>query len=262
MSLHQGLNNQIRVVRALMLRETKTIFGKHKLGYLWVFIQAAFTIGIFWVIRGGFRGGAQLHFGLAMPVFLLGGFIPWFLISESVTASLNAIGGNRALLSYPQVFPIDLLIARTLLISATYFCVMVLWLLVIRLFGYVAPLHEPARIFLALGLGVLLGFGVGAICSSLNLILPTTARIVPIIVRILFFTSGLFFSVGELPLKLQDILFFNPIVHIIELMRSGFSDTYPATFVSMSYVMGWVMTALAIGLLLERYSRNYIGNEI
>jgi capsular polysaccharide transport system permease protein len=139
---------------------------------------------------------------------------------------------------------------------------MVLWLLVIRLFGYVAPLHEPAKILLALGMASLLGFGVGAIGSSLNLMLPTTARIVPMLLRLLFFTSGLFFSVSELPLKLQNILFFNPIAHIIELMRSGFSSTYPARFVSVSYVAGWVMASLAVGMLLERYSRNYIGNEI
>lgn len=242
-----------------MLRETKTLFGKHKLGYLWVFIQAAFTISIFWGIRAW--GINRPHFGLVTPVFLLGGFIPWFLVSESVTASINAIGGNRALLSYPQVFPIDLLVARTLLIGATYFCVMVLWLLVIRLFGYVAPFHDPAKILLALAMSVLLGFGVGAISSSLNLMLPTTARIVPILLRILFFTSGLFFSISELPLKLQKILFFNPILHIIELMRSGFSNTYPASFVSVSYIAGWVMASLAVGLLLERYSRNYIGSE-
>jgi capsular polysaccharide transport system permease protein len=242
-----------------MLRETKTLFGKHKLGYLWVFIQAAFTISIFWGIRT--LGGPPTHFGLATPVFLLAGFSPWFLVSESVAASVNAIGGNRALLSYPQVFPIDLLIARTLLIGATYFCVMVLWLLVIRVFGYVAPLQEPAKIFLALAMAVLLGFGAGAIGSSLNLILPTTARIVPILLRILFFTSGLFFSVSELPLRIQHYLSFNPILHIIELTRSGFSSTYPANFVSLGYISGWVMAVLAIGLLLERYSRKYIGSE-
>lgn len=243
-----------------MLRETKTLFGKNKLGYLWVFIQAAFTIGLFWGIRAW--GITHPHFGLATPVFLLGGFIPWFLVSESVSVSINAIGGNRALLSYPQVFPIDLLIARTLLIGATYFCVMILWLLIIRMFGYVAPLHEPAKILLALAMAVLLGFGVGAIGSSLNLMLPATARIVPILLRILFFTSGLFFSVSELPIRFQSILFFNPILHIIELMRSGFSSTYPARFVSVGYIAGWVMATLALGLLLERYSRNYFGKEI
>jgi capsular polysaccharide transport system permease protein len=138
---------------------------------------------------------------------------------------------------------------------------MVLWLLVIRVFGYVAPLQEPAKIFLALAMAILLGFGVGAIGSSLNLMLPTTARIVPILLRILFFTSGLFFSVSELPLRIQRYLFFNPILHIIELTRSGFSSTYPASFVSLAYISGWVMAVLAIGLLLERYSRKYIGSE-
>ena len=46
-----GLKVQKRVIFALMLRETKTLFGKHKLGYLWAVIKASFLVGTFWVIR-------------------------------------------------------------------------------------------------------------------------------------------------------------------------------------------------------------------
>ena len=33
--LQSAARVQTRVIWALMLRETKTLFGKHKLGYLW-----------------------------------------------------------------------------------------------------------------------------------------------------------------------------------------------------------------------------------
>ena len=54
--LQSAARVQTRVIWALMLRETKTLFGKHKLGYMWALINAAFSIGIFWAIRdfGGF----------------------------------------------------------------------------------------------------------------------------------------------------------------------------------------------------------------
>lgn len=259
-TLRDGLKTQVRVVRALMLRETKTLFGKHKLGYLWVFIQASFIIAVFWVIRA--RALTNPPFELSTPIFLLGGFIPWFIFSEAVTSSMNAINGNRALLAYPQVFPVDLLIARTLLLGATYFCVMLLFMVFISFLGYQVTLHEPEKVLLSLGLTLSLGFGIGAICSSFNLMLPTTARIVPMLLRILFFTSGLFFSMSEMPLYIQEILFFNPVSHTIELLRSGFSASYPEHFISLPYVSGFVVIVLALGLLLERYSRNYIGREI
>lgn len=257
--LVKGLKTQVRVVRALMLRETKTLFGKHKLGYLWAFIQAVFLIFLFWVIRD--RGNVLPPFGISPVVFLLGGFIPWLFFSETVSRSLKAIGGNKALLAYPQVFPVDLIIARTLLVSATYLCVMALILMLLGLYGHPVTLDQPATILLSLALTVGLSFGIGTICSALNVMQPTTERVVPMILRIMFFTSGLFFSMSELPLSVQKILFYNPLSHTIELLRSGFANSYPDRFVSLPYVTGFVLVVLGLGLLLERYSRVYIDRE-
>ncbi|NJC88965.1 MAG: ABC transporter [Desulfuromonas sp.] len=257
--LRDGLKTQVRVVRALMLRETKTLFGKHKLGYVWAFIQAAFLILIFWALRS--RGNMHPPFGISSAVFLLGGFIPWFFFSEAVNRSINAIGGNMALLAYPQVFPLDLIIARTLLVGATYFCVMVLFLALLGLYGYPVTLDQPAMVLLSLALTLALSFGVGSICSALNVMQPTTARIVPMLLRIMFFTSGLFFSLSELPLSLQEILYYNPLSHVIELLRNGFASSYPRSFVSLPYVTGFALVTLALGLLLERYSRQFIDRE-
>jgi capsular polysaccharide transport system permease protein len=248
--------NQRRVVWALMLRETKTLFGKHKLGYLWAPINAAFSIGIFWAIRT--LVGFHAPHGLSTPVFLLGGFIPWYLFSETVSGSLNAIGGNRALLAYPQVFPLDLLAARTLLHGAMYLCVMTFLLAVAHLFGQPVALHDPLAMLFALTLSLLLGFGVGTLCSAFNLMWPTTARILPMVLRVMFFVSGLFFSIESAPSYVRDILFFNPLSHLIELLRSGMSEGYVSSFVFLPYVVGFVLVALALGLLLERYSRHYL----
>jgi len=247
---------QIRVVHALMLRETKTLFGKHTLGYLWVFINAAFHIGIFWGIRG-LMGLTPPH-GMSTPVFLLGGFIPFYLFSESITGGMNAIAGNRALLAYPQVFPLDLLLARTLLQGAVYICVMTFFLSLAVILGYRVPLGNPYYVLLALFLSSLLGFGLGIVVSSMNLIWPTTAMIVPMVMRVLFFVSGLFFSVDNAPLLIKDYLFYNPLSHLIELERSGLASGIPSRFVFLPYVLGFTLTALAFGLLLERYSRRYL----
>ena len=78
-----------------------------------------------------------------------------------------------------------------------YFCVMSILLVLANIFGEGPQGWNPETVFLALFLALVLGFGVGAICSSLNLIWPVTDRIVPIINQVLFYISGLFFSVGS-----------------------------------------------------------------
>jgi capsular polysaccharide transport system permease protein len=244
------------VVWALMLRETKTLFGKHKLGYLWALINASFTIGIFWGIRE--LAGASAPQGSSVPVFLIGGFIPWYIFSETVTGAMNGINGNRALLAYPQVFPVDILVARALLYGAMYFCVMVFLLLVASFSGYAVALHDPAALLISLSLALFLGFGVGAIVSAFNLMWPTTRLIVPMIMRVLFFTSGLFFSVEFAPVYVQEILYYNPLSHLIELLRLGLSEGYASHFVFLPYVVGFIFLCLALGLLLERLSRRFL----
>lgn len=259
-TLFEGIKVQKRVVWALMLRETKTLFGKHKLGYLWAVINASFQVGVFWVIRE--VAGFYPPHGMSTPVFLLCGFIPWFIFNNGVSDGMSAIWANRSLLTYPQVFPLDPLIARILLQSAMQTLVFVILLGSAWGMGYPAAIVNPHALFVALLLALMLGFGGASICSALNLMWPTTSQIVPMLIRVLFFTSGLFFSVVDLPMAAQKILTYNPLTHMIEYMRSGFSSGYGEHYISLPYAFGFALLLLVVGLLLERYSRRYLDRMV
>ena len=97
--------------------------------------------------------------------------------------------------------------------------------------------------------------------SAFNLMWPTTRLIVPMLMRLLFFTSGLFFSVEFAPVYVRDILFYNPMSHLIELLRNGMSEGYEMSFVFLPYVAGFILLVFSLGLLLERYSRQYLNEE-
>lgn len=251
---------QKRVVWALMLRETKTLFGKHKLGYLWAVINASFQVGVFWAIRE--VAGFQPPHGMSSAVFLLSGFIPWFIFSHAVTDGMSAIWANRSLLTYPQLLPLDPLIARTLLQSAMQTMVFVILLGAAAGVGQRVDIVNPHAILVGLLLALLLGFGAGAICSALNLMWPTTSQLVPMLMRVLFFTSGLFFSVFDLPAAARNILYYNPLTHMIEVTRLGFVAGYGGHFISLSYAFGFALLLMATGLLLERYSRRYLDRMV
>ncbi len=259
-ALIEGLRVQKRVVWALMLRETKTLFGKHKLGYLWAVINALFQVGMFWAIRE--IAGFQPPFGMSTPVFLLGGFIPFFIFSHGVSDGMSAIWANRSLLIYPQVFPLDPLVARVLLQGAMQTLVFAILMSLAWGLGQHVEIVNPHAVFIALLLALLLAFAGGTLCSALNLMWPTTSQIVPMVMRVLFFTSGLFFSIVDLPLVARSILFFNPLTHMIEYMRSGFVDGYGANYISLSYAFGCALLLLVVGLLLERYSRRYLDRMV
>jgi capsular polysaccharide transport system permease protein len=48
MSLARGAFIQLQVVHALVLRETRTKFGEHQLGYLWAVLEPLFWVLTFW----------------------------------------------------------------------------------------------------------------------------------------------------------------------------------------------------------------------
>ena len=62
----------LTVIYALILRETVTLYGDRKLGYLWVIIQTMFNISIFACLRY-FLGATNMG-GLPTIYFLLIGF--------------------------------------------------------------------------------------------------------------------------------------------------------------------------------------------
>jgi capsular polysaccharide transport system permease protein len=80
-----------------------------------------------------------------------------------------------------------------------------------------------------------------------------------IISRPLFLASGIFFIYDNLPPLAQDILWFNPLLQIVGLMRTGFYSTYTADYVSISYILAVSLTLLALGLvLMGRYHRDIL----
>ena len=69
----------------------------------------------------------------------------------------------------------------------------------------------------------------------LNGLVPIWGSIWSIVTAPLFLASGVFFLYEDMPGFAQDILWWNPIMHAVGLMRRGFYPTYEASYVSLFY---------------------------
>ena len=76
--------------------------------------------------------------------------------------------------------------------------------------------------------------------------------------RFLFFASGVFFQVSELPAVFRASTV-EPAAQLIEWQRYGFSASSSSPLYSIGYVTAWCLGSLCLGLLLERYVR---GREV
>lgn len=244
---------QCRVIRALMLREVHTIYGHTKLGYLWVFVQSAFNIAVFWAFRE-FMGSSSPH-GISVGMFLLSGFCTWTVLSDGITKCMSAYSGNKSILYFPQVTLLDIMIARILVIWFTQIVVAIFFTLILSFFDEIGSVENYGAFFSALFITPLLALGLGSTLASAAVYLPALERLVPLIFRILFFASGVFFSASTFSDNIAQILLYNPIMQIIEMLRTSISYGYPSDSCSWAYVYEFTLITLFIGLPLEVYVR-------
>jgi capsular polysaccharide transport system permease protein len=161
---------------------------------------------------------------------------------------------NRPLLAFPVVTALDTVIARFLLQALSGFAVAV-----IILFAILAIFDDPIALDvkpLALGffLAITLGLGVGLVNCWLFAISRSWELIWGIISRPLFLVSCVFFSFASVPEFVRDVLWFNPLVHLVGSFREGIYPTYDAAHVSPAFVLGIVLVLVTTGLIAIRSS--------
>jgi capsular polysaccharide transport system permease protein len=71
----RGVISMGRVVYALMLRESRTRYGKSDIGYSWALIEPLLQLIILWAIYTAF--GRVVPLAASMPVFLVTGILPY-----------------------------------------------------------------------------------------------------------------------------------------------------------------------------------------
>ncbi len=252
-SFSRALAVQGRVLWALTLREIHGKHGKSKLGYLWEILKTLFGVAVFWGVRE--LAGAKAPQGLPMGVFLLLGFLVWHIFSETVSTGLRIVQRNKALLTFPQIMPLDLFLGNLITVWVTEIIIAGLFLLFLHCIGYHFHLHDPLTFFLTvLGAGVF-SFGVGLVLAALMVRLQFLEQIIPVLMRILFFTSGVFFSPLQLTHRFSDAILWNPLVNFIELLRGSFVYMSPDPRTKIVYIIVFSCIALLVGLLLERHTR-------
>lgn len=256
MATAPALDTQFRVIIALALREVHTLYGGRSLGYLWAIFRTAFGVAVFWAIRH-FAHAAAPH-GMTILTYLVSGFGIWNIISQTLNKCMAAVDGNRALLTFPQVTPLDIMLARCLVVTSTQIVSMSIILGCGVLFGYTLQITNIALLIYTVFFAAFLGLGLGATLGSLAFYMPALHQIVPMLMRILFFASGVFYSVSTFSHRVGDFLMLNPIMQLIELTRTSLSSSYISPYADIWYVTQVTLTLLFLGMLLERYVRRKV----
>lgn len=249
----QALSVQSRVIHAFLLRETRTRFGRSRLGYFWaLFEPMAYILTMVAVFSALGRGAPA---GMDITLFFFTAIIPWLLFLKMMTGLSGAIGANQQLLTYPQVKTLDVVVARIILEFSTLLIVAVLYLIGLSFFGIQITIDSVLLTLVGLLMATGLGIGMGLVGGVIRLYMPAWSNFQSILSRVLFFTSGKFFLAESLPITLQEWLWYNPVLHVVEWTRSAFFVGFESQFYDVRYLAFFILFLLFIGLAAERVSR-------
>ncbi|MBN2524938.1 MAG: ABC transporter permease [Deltaproteobacteria bacterium] len=251
-----GLFQHLHVIHALILRETRTRFGKHSLGYVWAFMEPFLNVGVFFVMF--YFLNRQTPAGTDAIGFLCTGFLTFYVFTGTLNKAQTAVQANLALLYYPQVQTLDLVVARCALETVTLGVAFFIFMLFSTMQLHHLPLDSAAKTIMGLSFASLLGTGIGLIFNGLVTVFPTIEHFISLITRPLFWLSGLFWGLNEIPQEYRGALLWNPILHIVELTRDGWYKTYNYEYYSYSYILLWILGAIFFGLVSEKMTRKYV----
>lgn len=239
-----------RIVIALMLREISTRYGRSPGGYLWVIAEPMAGIALLSFIFSITLPAPAI--GTNFPLFYASGFLPFTLYMDLSGNVARSVAFSRPFLQYPPVTYIDAMIARIVLNFITQIVVCALIFIGINLFYGLHTVWNIPLLLKGAVLTGLFGVGVGVMNCYLFLEFPVWERAWSILMRPLFLISGVFYLYSMMPLSAQNVLWYNPLVHCVALVRRGIYGTYDASYASPTYVL--IVSALLIffGLLLLR----------
>lgn len=219
-SLRRSLAVQRRVISALLMREILTRYGRHNIGFLWLFVEPMlFTVGVtaIWTATRTIHGG-----NLPIAAFAITGYSSVLLWRNMPARCIGSIEPNAALLHHRNVKIIDIFISRVL-VEMMGASISFLGLTVF--FHFIGWVELPEDIVTLLTgwlsiawFGSALAIYLGALAERSELV----EKLWHPAAYLLFPFSGAGFIVDSLPQTFQNILYFFPMVHGVELLREGY----------------------------------------
>lgn len=240
------------VVFGLLIRELKTRFGSYRLGYAWALLDPLLMLAAFSLIFG-LRGHGGFG-GAPAPLFITAGYLPFLFFKNVVSKLQSAVSSNMGLFCYRQVTPFATFIARFVLEVIVGVVVGIILVLGLLWFGFDAIPNDPLLVILIYFLLMTFSFSLGILFSIICNLFQEANKFLDLLMMPLMFISCVMYPLISIPAQYQHLFLWNPLVHALELIRSGWIAGYSSPNVSWEYLSGVTLLLLTFAMSCYRLS--------
>lgn len=247
------LTVHLRVLHALLIREMITRYGRSSLGYVWAVLE---PVGIITLLTLLFLQIADAPpYGRSFALFYASGYMGFHWVIDISSVAARSVHVNRPLLAFPSVTALDTVLARLILQSLTGLAVAALILGGIFALSGGPVMLLPGPILTSFVLAVLLAAGIGIFNAWAFAVSKGWELTWGIVSRPLLLVSCVFYSFESLPAEAREVLWFNPVIHVVGTLRSGIYPIYDGSHLAPEYVVLVSLMLLLPGLIGTRAVR-------
>lgn len=248
-----AITQKKNVMSAVILRDMRTRFFNHGLGFLLVALWPLAHMVILLAIAR--LTGRHAPYGESLNVFFATGLIPtlaFMYVSRFMSYSMIL---NKPMLAFPLVKPFDIMAGRAFLEIIAAFLTLGTMLAILALAGENPIPVDMEQAVLAYMSALLLAVGVGTLVGVIVTFFPPFVTIYALALIVIYLSSGTMLVVSALPDQIAIPLSYNPVMGVVEWMRTAYYPTYSDRLVSKTYIVGFGLGALFLGLVAERALR-------
>ncbi len=255
-SLRKGWDTQVRVVKALMLRELTTRFGRENIGFLWIMAEPllfALLVGALWRVMKG-----PLEYGVDIVAFVATGYIPLVLFRSTISRAVSSFTANGGLMYHRQIKVLDILLVRFLIELIGHMMTYLFIAMVLGAFGLFPMPYDIGFLVLGWGYYALFTLAVALVVAPLSEMSEVVEKVIPVTVYLMIPFSGAFYIVSALYGDAATAVLYSPPVHGMEMMRYGVFGPSINPQYDLVYPLKFILPCMAIGLLLCRRVRQQL----
>lgn len=247
---------QIRVIWALLMREVLTRYGRHNIGFLWLFVEPMmFTLGVaaLWTATKSIHGSE-----LPIIAFAITGYSSVLLWRNMPSRCLDAIEPNRSLLFHRNVKVLDIFLSRLVLEAMGATMSMVVLSAIFIGLGQMSPPEDALMVMGGWAMLAWFGASLAILMGALAEKSETVHKIWHPISYLLFPLSGAAFMLSALPAEAQNVLTYLPMIHGVEFLREG----YFGSKVHAHYDLGYMALCNLLLTLLGLAATRIVSREV
>lgn len=250
LSLRAALSARARVMDALILRETRTMFTASRLGYAWALVEPLSHVLLLSAVFFFLGHDSRPPVGDTMLTFYMTGVLAFLFFAHLTERAMDLPAANRSLLQVPALGLFDIFGAKAVLSATTDLVVAAVTFTFLLMIGVGEVPHDVASMIACYAVLFLLSCGVACtnlVVSSFN---SAWEKLWPSFLRIQYFTCGVFYHPLDMPEDIRALILLNPLVHVTEWMRQAYFHSYESPFLDIAYLLRCTIGALLLGTVL------------